>query len=146
MMWEDDFILRAVRQLVEAIAKIARLNERAEHDRALAEAEQAWSELLDLPAGLAGAVDSRTLAGMLREPDRIRLAAQLQREQARALAGKGDPRGAEVQSRRALELLLEARALAGAEPADEAMLRELRLVVPPDALAPRYQAMLAGAA
>lgn len=145
-MWEDDYILRAVRQLADAIARIAGLNHRAEHDQALAEAERAWSELLDLPAGLAAAVDSRTLAGMLREPARIRIAAQLAQEHARALTGKGDLRGAAVQSRHALELLLEARAVAAAEPTDEATLRELVRVVPLDTLAPRYQAMLGGSA
>jgi len=139
-------MMRIIRQLVEAIARIVQLNEREQYDPALAEAEQAWGELLDLPAGLAGAVDSRTLAGMLCEPSRIRLAVQLSREQARALAGKGDPCGAAVQSRRALELLLEARALGAAEPTDEAALRELQLVVPLDTLAPRYGAMLASAA
>ena len=143
-MWEDDYILRAVRQLADAIARIAGLNHRGDHDQALAEAEQAWGDLLDLPAGLAGAVDSRTLAGMLREPARIRIAAQLAREHARALTGKGDLRGAAVQSRRALELLLEARALGATEPGDEAAIRELAGVVPLDALAPRYQAMQAG--
>lgn len=145
-MYREDYILRVIQQLVDAIARIAGLNRRAEHDQALAAAEQAWSELLDLPAGLADAVDSRTLAGMLREPARIRLAVQLLQEQARALTGKGDAPGAARQSRRALELLLEARALAATEPTDEATLRELRLVVPLDALAPRYREMLAGAA
>ncbi|HEX7841896.1 MAG TPA: hypothetical protein VF469_30710 [Kofleriaceae bacterium] len=145
-MWEDDYILRVIQQLADAIARIVGLNQRAEYDRALAEAEQAWSELLDLPAGLADAVDSRTLAGMLREPARIRLAAQLAQEHARALTGKGDTHGAALRSRRALELLLEARALAAAEPTDEATLRELQRVVSLDALAPRYRAMLAGAA
>jgi len=145
-MWEGDYILRAIQQLAGAIARIMGLNQRAEYDRALAEAERSWSELLDAPAGLVDTVDSRTLAGMLREPDRIRIAAQLSREQARALTGKGDAPGAARRSRRALELLLEARALAAADPTDEAAIRELQLAAPLDTLAPRYRAMLASAA
>ena len=146
-MFQEDYLLRTIQQLVDAIARIAGLNQRAEHDRALADAEQTWSGLLGIPAELAATVDSRTLAGMLREPARIRLAAQLVREQARALAGQGDTRCAAVQSRRALELLLEARA---SEPAarsaeDAAAIRELAGVVAMDQLAPRYRAMLPAA-
>lgn len=124
-MWEDGYVLRAVRQLADAIARIAGLNRRSEHDRALAEADHAWGELLDLPPGLANAVDGRTLAAMLRDPARIRLAAQLSREQAIALAGRGDPRAAALRSRRALELLIEARALEPREDDDE-MIRALQ--------------------
>src|SRR4051794_40902563 len=41
-MFEDDYILRMVKQLAAAIARIAGLNRRAEHDQALAEADRAW--------------------------------------------------------------------------------------------------------
>jgi hypothetical protein len=147
-MFQEDYLLRVIQQLVDAIARIAGLNRRGEHDQAVVEADQAWSDLLGVPAELAATVDSRTLAGMLREPARIRLAAQLVREQARALTGKGDAAGAAVRCRRALELWLEARATEprgrGAGDNDEAAIGELAHVVPADQLAPRYQAMLAG--
>lgn len=111
-MFEDDFILRSIRQLAAAIAKIAGLNQRGEHERALADADGAWGELLgELPREMADAVDSRTLAGMLRHPDRIRVASQILEEQARALAGMGDATAAARRARRALELRLEAERL-----------------------------------
>ncbi|HEX3766549.1 MAG TPA: hypothetical protein VHW23_47975 [Kofleriaceae bacterium] len=150
-MLRDDYILRMVQQLADAIARIAGLNQRGEHDQALTEADRAWGELLgDIPIELAGSVDSRTLAGLLRQPARIRLAHQLVHEQARALAARGDPAGATRRARRALELLLEARTADAGKPAgaqanpaaDAAAIRALLVLAPRDTLAARYQALL----
>ena len=148
-MFRDDYILRMVHQLAAAIARIAGLNQRGEPDLALAEADRAWGELLgDIPTELAGSVDSRTLAGLLRQPARIRLAHELSREQARALAARGDAAGASRRARRALELLLEAHAAGAATPAeadpevDAAAIRALLALAPRDTLAARYQALL----
>jgi hypothetical protein len=160
-MFQEDYILRMVQQLAAAIARIAGLNQREQHDEALADADRAWGELLgDIPPELAGSVDSRTLAGMLRQPARIRLASQILGEQARALAGQGDDAGAARRARRALELVLEARAAEAAAPgrparsqrgapddaAEAAVIRTLVERVPADALAPRYRALLTGLA
>ena len=163
-MFRDDYLLRMVHQLVDAIARIAGLNQRGEHDRALAAADGAWGELLgDIDPELATAVDSRTLAGLLRQPARIRLAHGILCEQARALAGKGDSLGAARRARRALELLLEARALEASQPRaperandprnprrdatdagsdDAAAIRSLLQAAPAASLAARYRAML----
>jgi hypothetical protein len=93
-MYQEDYILRMVLQLGAAIARIAGLNQRDEHRDALAEADRAWGEVLgDIPPEMAASVDSHTLAGMLRQPARIRLASQILGEQARALAGQGDDAG-----------------------------------------------------
>ena len=137
-MFREDYILRIIQQLVDAIARIAGLNRRGDHDRALAEAEQAWGKLLDAPRELIDAVDSATLAVMLREPDRMRVAAQLLHEEGRALAGKGDPLHAQLRYRRAMELMLEARAI---EPSDDddAIVMELSRVVPVATLDARYR-------
>ncbi|HET7505390.1 MAG TPA: hypothetical protein VFK02_30430, partial [Kofleriaceae bacterium] len=88
-MFREDYILRLIQQLVEFIAHIAGLNQKGEHDRALAAADEAWSKLLDAPRGLIDAVDTPTLAHMLGEPARMRAASQLVYEEGRALAGKG---------------------------------------------------------
>jgi hypothetical protein len=163
-MYSEDYILRMVQQLAAAIARIAGLNQREQHDQALADADRAWGELLgDIPPEIAGSVDSRTLAGMLRQPARIRLASQILGEQARALAGQGDAAGAARRARRALELLLEVRAAeatarhhpdrpersqrgAPDDAADAAAIRTLVQRVPADALAPRYRALMTGLA
>src|SRR5712691_2803185 len=90
-MFREDYLMRQIQQLADAIARITKLNQREDHDQALAAAEQAWEELFELPRALAYRLDTATLLGMLREPAKLRLAAQLLVEQARALAGKGEP-------------------------------------------------------
>ena len=137
-MFREDYIHRLIRQLVEAIARIAGLNRRGEHDRALAESDQAWGKLLDAPRDLIDAVDTATLAGMLGDPEKMRVAAQLLHEEGRALAGKGDPLHAAVRYRRALELVLEARAIEPSD-ADDAMVMELSREVPVATLDERYR-------
>ena len=160
MMYQEDYILRMVQQLAGAIARAAGLNQREEHDEALAEANRAWGELLgDIPPELAASVDSHTLAGMLRQPARIRLASQILGEQARALAGQGDATGAARRARRALELLLEARVAEAAAPdrparsrrdapshagSDVDAVRALLALAPAEALAARYRTLVAG--
>jgi len=119
-----------LKQLAAAIARIAGLNEQAAHDKALAAADQTWSDLLGIPPELAVSIDSATLVGMLRDPEKIRLAARLLHEQARAFAAQGDPARAQLRYRRAMELLLEARALDANEPtADAAAIEALRPLV-----------------
>jgi hypothetical protein len=155
-MFQEDYILRMVQQLAAAIARIAGLNRRAEHDQALAEAERAWGELLgDIPPEIAASVDSRTLAGMLRQPARIRLAHEIVREQAHARAAQGDAAGAARHARRAVELLLEARAAEAAAPrsrrdaaipaeSDADAARVLLALAPAETLAPRHRTLLTG--
>ena len=130
--------MRMIEQLVKFIAHVAGLNNKGEHDKALAAADQAWSKLLDAPLELIHAVDTPTLAAMLREPEKIRAAAQLLYEEGRALAGKGDPVHATLRYRRAMELVLEARAIDPDEE-DDAVLFELSRLVPAESLDPRYR-------
>ncbi|TMQ09254.1 MAG: hypothetical protein E6J90_24065 [Deltaproteobacteria bacterium] len=142
-MFREDYLMRHIQSLADAVARILGLNEREEYDRALAAAEQAWQELLDVPGALIRAIDTATLVGMLREPAKLRLAARLFREEARALAGRGEPARAAVRSRRALELLLEARSIdPGERAADDTAIAELSHAVPVDALAARYRTLL----
>ncbi|MBC7975267.1 MAG: hypothetical protein H7138_09795 [Myxococcales bacterium] len=137
-MFRQDYLMRMIDQLALFVAHVTGLNNRAEHDKALAAADQAWSKLLDAPLALIHAMDTPTLAAMLREPDRIRAAATLLCEEGRALTGKGDPLHAALRYRRAMELVLEARAIApGSE--DDAVLFELSRLVPSDTMDPRYR-------
>lgn len=133
--------MRLIQQLAHAIARIAGFNRKGEYEDALAAADQAWGKLLDAPRELIDAVDTPTLAEMLREPAKMRAAAQLSYEEGRALAGKGDPLHAGVRYRRALELILEARAIEP-KPDDDVMILELGRVVPPHTLDPRYRTRL----
>jgi len=137
-VFREDYILRLIQQLADFIARIAGFNQQGEYDKALASADQAWGKLIDAPRDLIDAVDTPTLAGMLREPAKIRAAAQLFYEEGRALAGKGDPLHAAIRYRRAMELMLEARAIDPAAGDDGAIL-ELSRLVPSHTLDPRYR-------
>jgi hypothetical protein len=139
--FHGDYVIRQIRQLMNFVARIAGFNGEAQYDKALATAERAWGELLDAPPGLLDAADTPTLAALLRDPVKIRYAAQLRREEARALAGKGDPAHAALRYCRALELILEARAI-DPQPDDEAAIIELSRVAPIDLLDPRYRSRL----
>jgi tetratricopeptide (TPR) repeat protein len=137
-VFREDYLLRLIHQLADFIAHIAGLNRKGEHDKALAAADEAWGKLIDAPRELIDAVDTPTLAGMLREPAKMRAAAQLFYEEGRALAGKGDPLHAGIRYRRAMELILEARAIDPSDQDDGAIL-ELSRLVPTHTLDPRYR-------
>ena len=132
-MFRDDYLMRLIHQIGELIARVAGLNRDGRHDQALEAADQAWGKLIDAPRELIDAVDTATLAAMLREPAKIRAAAELCREQGHALAGHGDPVHAALRYRRALELVREARALAPG-PEDDAMILELSRLAPDRAM------------
>jgi tetratricopeptide (TPR) repeat protein len=137
-VFREDYIIRLIQQLVAVIARIVGLNQKGDYDKALAAADQAWEKLLEAPRELIDAVDTPTLAAMLRDPDKLRIAAQLFYEEGRALAGKGDPLHAQIRYRRAMEVILEARAI-DPQAQDDAMILELGRVVPIDTLDPRYR-------
>jgi hypothetical protein len=137
-MLRDDYIIRLIKQLAHFLARIARKREAADYAGAIAEAGKAWDELIGHPRELADVLDTPTLAGILKEPARMRAAAHLLIEEGRAYASKGDPPHAMSCFRRAWELLLEARIL---EPSDEdhAPMAELARLVPANQLDPRYR-------
>ena len=120
-MIREDFIHRLIRQFAEMMARAAGFRRRGDYDAALRATAEGW-ELLGVPRELAKldsveVLDTRTLAGLLGDPAKIRAAAQLLGEEARVLTGKRDPINAAIVSRRALELYVAARAI---EPTDVA--------------------------
>ncbi len=131
--------MRLIRQLGEALQRIAGFNRKKDYDKALAEAERAWGELVELPRELIDVLDSPTLASMLHDADKLRVASQLLAEEATALAGTGDPATAAMRRKKAMELRLEARALAE-DPSDDAAVLELSRYVHANQLDPRYRA------
>jgi tetratricopeptide (TPR) repeat protein len=137
-MLREDYVMRLIRQIVELVARVAKLREAGEHDRALQEASRWYEDLLGMPPNLSDAVDAATLAELLKEPDTIRAAARLSWEEGKLYKAKGDPLTAFGRYRRALELYLEARALAPDDDDDSAIL-ELSRVVAAEHLHPRYR-------
>jgi tetratricopeptide (TPR) repeat protein len=134
----DDYLMRLIKQLAEFVSRIAGYRRAGRLDDAQDEAERAWSELFDIPRELALVLDTPTLAGMLREPERMRAAARLSWEEGRILTAQGDPLNAAGRYRRAFELYLEARAIAPSEEDDDAVL-ELSRVIPAAEIDPRYR-------
>jgi hypothetical protein len=137
-VFRQDYLMRLIEQLGQAIRRIAGLNDAENYGDALDEIERRWNDLLGVPHELIAVVDTPTLAGMLGAPEKMRAAVRLLVEEARALAGKGDPVHATLRYRLAIELLLEARAIAE-EPDDEAVLLELSRHVPVNQLDARYR-------
>lgn len=138
-MFRDDYLMRLIKQFADFIARAAGFNRKGEHEKALQETQRAWAELLhDVPRELVDVVDTPTLASLLREPQRMRAAAQLLVEEGRAIRGKGDPATAAMRTKRAIELYLEARAIAP-EPDDETAIFELSREVHGNQLDERYR-------
>jgi hypothetical protein len=137
--FRQDYILRLIEQLGDFLRRIAGLSDKRDFAAAIDAAGQAWDDVLGVPRALVDVLDTPTLASMLKEPVKVRAAAQLLAEEARALRGNGDPLAASVCSRRALELYLEARALEP-EPGDDAAILELGRSVYSGDIDPRYRA------
>ena len=143
-MFRDDYLMRHIEAVAQAIAHVAGLNRREEHEQALAAADAAWRELLTGPLERLDQIDSATLVSLLRTPAKLRAAALLSHHEGRALAGLGHATGAGQRYRRAMVLLLEASAL-DQRADDVAALAALAALVPVEALAARYRARHPGA-
>ena len=146
-MYNEDYLLRMVEQMAEMAAHlcgfselvhIVQLNRQGDHAGALAAIDRVWDDLFAGPRGMVQTMDSATLVAMLRQPARLRVAAQLFTEEARAWAGRGDAARAAACQRRALELVLEARAR-DPRAEDDAAILELSRLAPVDTLDPRYR-------
>jgi hypothetical protein len=121
-MIREDYIIRLIKQLADAIARIAGLRQRGDYVQAQHEVDHAWTDVLGVPRELVDATDPATLASLLREPDKMRVAAQLLAEEARVMTAKGDPLDASVLRARARELYLEARTRDPRDDDDSALL------------------------
>jgi hypothetical protein len=133
----EDYLLRMVRQFVEAIARMVRLREAGKLDEALSQSERLYDEL-GVPRDLVPVVDSPTLASMLGRGDKIRCAAMVLWEEGHIYKAKRDPLTAFQCYRKAHELLLEARAI-DPQPDDDDAILELSRIVPASQLDPRYR-------
>jgi hypothetical protein len=136
-MLREDFIIRIIRQVIEALARMAGLRTEGDPVAALAAADEAY-DLLGVPRDLAAAVDSATLADLLRHPEKIRAMVRLSQEEAAAYHALRDPLTAAARYRRATELMLELR-VRDPRPEDAAILQELFRHIQTGTLDPRYK-------
>jgi hypothetical protein len=138
-MLRDDYLIRLIKQLGAFLARIAGKRRDRDFEGALDEAGKAWDDLIGQPPReLVDVLDTHTLAELLAEPAKMRVAARLLVEEGKAYAGKGDPVHASICYRRAWELHLEAHVI---EPTgeDEEAISELARLVPANQLDPRYR-------
>jgi hypothetical protein len=105
----EDYIIRLIKQLGAFLARIIRHRERGDHARAMTEIGDAWCHVLGVPRELVDATDPATLIELLREPDKLRLAARLLAEEAHVMTSRGDPLNAGILRARAIELMIAAR-------------------------------------
>lgn len=136
-MLREDYLLRYIKQFADALARMLKLRKAGDAAAALRVADGLYDEL-GITRALVDVVDTPTLAGMLRQPERMRAAAQLFWEEGHVYRAQGDPLTAALRYRRAHELLLEARALAPV-PEDDPALLELSRLAPATQLDERYR-------
>jgi hypothetical protein len=137
-MFREDYLIRLIKQLAEALRRIMGLRERGEYEAALLASGQLYDELTTVPRSMTDALDSPSFARILGGADKIRAAAMLFWEEGKIYAAKGDPITAQARYRRAHELFLEARAIEPAADDDSAIL-ELSRVAPARELDARYR-------
>ena len=131
-MLRDDYLMRLIHQLAQFLARIAGFNRRREYQSALDEARRAWDEL-DIPHELVDRLDGAALADLLRDPAKMRAAAELLAEEAVALAATGDPLHAAHRRKRAYQLYGEAHAR-DPQPDDDEAMRRIAVHLPPHEL------------
>lgn len=136
-MIREDYLIRMIQQIAAVLARMVNRRSSGQLEQALREGDAAY-DLLGVPRELCDVLDTPTLAGMLRDPDKIRALARLSWEEGRIFGAQGDPLAGLARMRRALELFLEARAIAPGDGDDDAIL-ELSQVVHARPLAPRDQ-------
>jgi hypothetical protein len=127
-MIREDYLIRMIRQFFEALARLNKQRERGDLEAARATADALYEEL-GIPKELVEVVDTPTLVGMLKDPERMRAAAKLFWEEALLLKAGGDPLTAYTRFARAWELYKAVREIDPQED-DDASILELSREVP----------------
>jgi hypothetical protein len=109
----DDVIMRMVRQLAAAIARIMKLRDAGRDEEALVEADHVWGELFGLPPGLLDSIGGPALAALLGAPEKVTAAIELLGHEADLFERRGDP--ARAAQRRELASYLQTRGPKGSD-------------------------------
>lgn len=103
-MFRDDWLLRVIRDVVDALARILKKKEEGKYEEALEDVRDALGKLLGPNAKLVGILDAATLAHMCPNAETVRALAELRREEADVLERQGDEAGSKKAARHALAL------------------------------------------
>lgn len=152
-MFREDYLIRLIRQVAEALRRIMGLRQRGQYHEALTASGALYDELTTVPREISDALDTASFARLLGTAEKMRALALLFWEEARIFEASGDPITAKQRYIRAHELFLEARAAArsgaadrrgdgepGAATDDDAAILELSRAAPARELAQRYRA------
>jgi hypothetical protein len=101
---ERDYILRAIEELGQAIARVVALVADQKLDLALSAIDEAERALLGLDLGKLETADATTVSLLLHNPDRVRGWARLLAERASVLGMRGDAEPARRVARRSRAL------------------------------------------
>ncbi len=137
-IFERDYVMRLVKQLVELIAIVLRLKGAGKMNEAVQALENGCLSLLGIPYSALALVDSKSAADLLSEPTRIAAFARLLEERAAIEEESGDLLAASARRVHALEVYLEALLRAPTHQAAGEGLERLRAKVPAGRLKPRY--------
>jgi hypothetical protein len=105
VMFERDFVMRAARHLAAALARVLGLRKLGQEEEAQHALDELYRGLVPFDRELLDMLDPATLAGMLRDPERVRAVCQLLAFEADEAERHGDPGRARRTRRRALALL-----------------------------------------
>jgi hypothetical protein len=120
----DDYLLRALEQFTQSIARIVKALRGDDEELAESEIAGAYDALLGDNRVFLEMVDAGTLANLLGAPDKVRVLAQLSALEAKLLQRRGQPERAARLHERARALLAVARR-DDPQAGDEALLNDL---------------------
>lgn len=101
----DDYVMRMIKQLTEAIASIVRKLRGGDIDDAARELDQAYDDLLEHNRSFLDMVDTKTLATLLGSSEKVRLLSQLSSIEADIAETRGDTAATTRLRTRAAQLL-----------------------------------------
>ncbi len=140
---EQDYVMRAIAQLAQALRVILKLRQLGKHEEALLELANASRSIVGLDPSLMMTLDAENLARQLGR-ERVPIAARLLAEAAEVQQDLRDSESAWPLKRRALELTLEALLANPARDDLVAAARTLAQDTGTSFLADRYEPVLKG--
>jgi hypothetical protein len=137
----EDYIMRQIRNALKALRRIIGLREAGDLETARQEIGEAYRQLIGEDGNLFLYLDSKIGAGLLAQPEKMAVMADLLHEEAEIIrAGKQeDPQDMD---RRALEYALEAFIAAPQSEENTTRINKLAKYVSREALDTRYQQVL----
>ena len=106
-----DYIERLIEQVAAALAALLKLRQEQKHDQALQLIASSSVSLLGMEYSVLTSVDAASAAQLLGHPEKIKVLAKLEEEEAEILRAEGNASAATDKLHHALALLDEARKL-----------------------------------